>query len=114
MINKKRNIIICILVTAVIIGVVVLLILNSNKNEFIGTWESEGGTIYTFNKNGNGNMKTSVSNYDFTYIIKEDVISIDFKDKKAVDTDYKYYFNKNKCTLISDKGTFTFTKKDES
>ena len=56
-------------------------------------------------------MKTTLSKYKFTYKIKKNIISLDFEEKKATDTDYEYSCKKNKCKMKSDRGTFTFTKK---
>ena len=105
---KKKIILVVIII--VITTSILLLIKNNSKNKFIGTWKSEGGTIYTFKKNNKGSMKTSLSEYKFTYKIKKNIISIDFENKNAIDTDYEYSFKKGKCTMKSDRGTFVFTK----
>jgi len=55
-------------------------------------------------------MKTSLSDYKFIYKIKNNIISIDFDNKKAIDTDYKFSCKKDKCEMISDRGTFIFNK----
>lgn len=107
----KKVKVILIIVSLLIISLPLIYKYGKSKNELLGTWVSDGGTIYKFNKANTGYMKTSLSKYDFTYKIKDNVISIDFKEEKAIDTDYEYNCKKDKCTLKSDRGTFTFTKK---
>ena len=91
-----------------------IMITNSFKNSFVGTWVSEGGTIYDFHKDHSGSMKTSLSEYKFTYLVREQFISIDFEDEKNNDSDFEYSFDKNKLILKSEKGLFSFTKKMDS
>ena len=55
-------------------------------------------------------MKTSLSKYKFTYKIIKNIISIDFEDKKAIDTDYEFSCKKDKCEMKSDRGKFIFNK----
>lgn len=106
---KKRNVL---LILAIIIVIVFFIFkINSSKNIIIGTWKSDGGTIYEFKKNNHGVMKTFLSQYKFKYKIKDNILSIDFEDEKAIDTDYEYSCEKKKCIFKSDRGTFTFTKK---
>ena len=100
-------------IVCIFIVITIIVVLKSNNNNpFLGTWLSEGGTIYEFNKNGKGMMKTTLSEYNFSYKISKKVLSIDFEDEKAIDTDYNFICSENsKCTLTSDRGTFTFNKK---
>lgn len=108
--NKKMLLIGIIII--VIIAVLIFLVfkLKNSKNIFLGTWQSEGGTIYEFKKNKEGVMKTSLSEYKFIYKIENNIISIDFDDKKAIDTDYEFSCKKDKCEMKSDRGTFIFNK----
>ena len=108
--KQKKTILIIIIIIIISISLFLILNYNHSKNKFIGTWKSEGGTIYEFNKNNKGVMKTSLSEYIFTYKIKENVISMVFENKRATDTDYTYSCKKNKCVMKSDRGTFVFTK----
>ena len=99
------------IITLIIICLIFLVIKHKLfENKFVGTWTSEGGTIYEFKNKSEGIMKTSISEYEFTYKIKDSILSIDFKEKKAIDTDYEYSCKKNKCTFKSDRGTFIFKK----
>ena len=111
--KTKKKILIIVIIIVIIACLLLLLsiIFKHDKNKFLGTWVSNGGTIYEFKEKNKGVMKTSLSEYKFTYKIKDNVISIDFKKEKAIDTDYEYTFQKNKLIMKSDKGTFTFNKK---
>jgi len=111
--NKKKLIISIILIVIIIISLLLIFKLKSKKNPFLGSWVSEGGTIYEFKENNEGVMTVPLSDYKFTYEIKDNILEVDFENDKATDTNYKYSFekNKNKCVLTSDRGIFVFTKK---
>ena len=108
---KKEVVIGLIIVSSITLLISLIMINKNSKNTFIGSWISEGGIIYEFKRNNSGIMKTSLSEYKFTYKISDKMLSIDFEDEKNIDTDYEYFFKKNKCIMKSDKGLFTFTKK---
>lgn len=108
---KKEVVIGLIIVSSITLLISLIMINKNSKNTFIGSWISEGGIIYEFKRNNSGIMKTSLSEYKFTYKISDKMLSIDFEDEKNIDTDYEYFFKKNKCIMKSDKGSFTFTKK---
>ena len=108
--NKKILLIGIILIVIIVVSIFLIFKLKNSKNIFLGTWKSEGGTIYEFKKNKEGVMKTSLSKYKFTYKIIKNTISIDFEDKKAIDTDYEFSCKKDKCEMKSDRGKFIFNK----
>ncbi len=108
---KKEVVIGLIIVSSITLLISLIMINKNSKNTFIGSWISEGGIIYEFKRNNSGIMKTSLSEYKFTYKISDKMLSIDFEDEKNIDTDYEYFLKKNKCIMKSDKGSFTFTKK---
>lgn len=108
---KKELAIGLIIVSVIILLISSIMLIKIFNNPFIGTWISEGGTIYKFKINNSGIMKTSLSEYKFTYKVSDKIISIDFEDEKNIDTNYEYSFKKNKCIMKSDRGSFTFTKK---
>ena len=107
----KKKLIILLITIVLIIALLCIVFYKLHKNKFIGTWITEGGTIYEFKNAKTGTMKTALSSYNFTYTIKNDTILIDFEDKKLTDTNYKFSFKKNKCTMTSNRGNFIFTKK---
>ncbi len=108
---KKEFIIVLIIASVIALSISLIMIINSSKDKLIGTWISEGGTIYEFKKDNEGVMKTSLSEYKFTYKRDDKTISIDFEDEKNIDTDYEYSFKGSKLIMKSDRGLFTFTKK---
>ena len=110
-IKKKPIIVMIVIIIIVIVTLLLILLFNNSRNELIGTWVTEGGIIYEFKEKHEGVMKTSLSDYKFTYKIKDNIISIDFVEKKAYDSDYEYSFENSKLILKGNRGTFTFIKK---
>ena len=94
----------------IIIIITSLILIFKNRNKFIGTWITEGNTIYVF-KTKTGIMKTQMGDYSFKYRIKDNTITIDFIDDKAIDTTYKYTLKDDKIIMESERTKFTFTKK---
>ena len=112
--RKLKLIMIIAIIIIIIVFVIAIFLIFKNinqKNIFLGTWESGGGTIYEFKENNEGIMKTSLSEYKFTYKIKDNILSIDFEIERAIDTDYEFTCEENKCNMKSNQGTFVFTKK---
>ena len=99
-----------IIVIIVIIILLIVIITHKSNNKFVGSWISEGKTIYEFTTDKEGFMKTPISKYKFKYEIKDNIISIDFIEKDLIDTDYEYTFKDDKLIMKSDRGLFTFTK----
>ena len=109
--HKKRKLNIKRVITIIVIVILLIIfITHKSKNKFVGSWISEGKTIYEFTTNKEGFMKTPISKYKFKYEIKDNIISIDFIEKDLIDTDYEYTFKDDKLIMKSDRGTFTFTK----
>lgn len=111
--QKKKKAPILLIFIIVVFAVLLFFFfkLRSSKNSFVGTWQSEGGTIYEFKDNNEGIVKTTSAEHNFKYEIKENVISIDFEEERATDTDYKFSCDKKRCEMTSDRGTFIFNKK---
>lgn len=110
--HKKKILLFGIIGIILIVVVLLFCFLSKDANsKFLGTWVSEGGTIYEFREKNEGVMKTFLSEYKYTYKVKGNILSIDFEEEKAVDTDYEYSCQKNKCSFKSDRGTFVFTKR---
>lgn len=113
---KKKNIIIslCFVIFLVILFLSVhfILINKSKDSKIIGTWTTDGNTIYEFKKGGIGTLILPLSKYKFAYEIEEDKISIDFENNELIDSEYTFSFDNNRLILKGSRGTFTFTKKD--
>ena len=110
----KKKIIIMSMLIVIALAILVTLILglkHSPKGKLIGTWTTDGVTIYEFNRNNTGKLIVSVGEFSFTYKIKDNTLEIDFENEKSTDSKYTYQFDNNKLILDGDNGTFTFTRK---
>ena len=109
--KKKVKLIIAIIVL-IIIGIILYLTLNKPyKSKIIGSWTTDGITIYKFNKDNTGSLIVSLKEYNFKYKIDNKNIEIDFDNENSIDSKYTYYFEDNKLILNGDNGNFTFIKK---
>ena len=111
--KNKKILILAILVAIVLLVLLVVLLFGNKKpeKELLGSWSTEGGTIYEFQKKGQGVMIVPLKDYKFTYKIKDDKLYIDYEDEKANDAEYEYTIEKNKLTIKGERGTFKLTKK---
>ena len=110
---KKKIIIMIILIVISLVTLIALIfgLKKSPKGNLIGTWTTDGVTIYEFNKNNTGKLIVSVGEYAFSYKIKDDTLEIDFENEKSTDSKYTYSFDNEKLILEGDNGTFTFVRK---
>ena len=69
---------------------------ENEKDLLAGTWSPDLVTFYTFDGEGSGSMQTSLSNYAFTYELKEQAVVIDYEDEKVSDAAYSF--------VVSDEG----------
>ena len=104
--RKKRIFIILIELLFIIVGLFVLFKFIFSKktndnlnNELIGLWDVDGNTKYQFDSKGNGKIIVPMSEYEFTYEIKDNVISIDFKNETSIDTKYEFELSENNLEL---------------
>ena len=110
-----RNVVILICIIITIILIVIVAIPKATnvkiKNKIIGTWTTDGNTIYEFKKNNTGILILPLTKYTFTYKIKDNTLYIDFENENSTDSEYTYKIENNKLILDGTKGIFTFTKK---
>ena len=110
---KIKNIIIIFIV--IIILIIALLIFKKiTKNPLIGTWTTDGITVYQFKNKNTGSLIVPLSEYKFTYKIDGNKLYIDFENEKSNDSDYEYSFKDNKLILKGinkTSGTYVFKKK---
>ena len=108
--NKK-------IILAIILIVLVIILINGcfkrNKNPIIGTWTTEKGTTYQFNKDHTGKLILTIGEYDYKYEIKDGEITIDFVSDTSIDTKFTYKFDKKQLILENSNGTFTFSRKNK-
>lgn len=103
--KKKRKYLL--LIPIVIIGIILLMTIGKEEdNPFIGIWISEGGTIYEFKKRNKGIVTVPLAKYKFKYKIKDNILTIDYEDEKAIDMDYEYAFTRDKLIIKSENGKY--------
>ena len=110
--KKKMLIFMIIIVLIVILGIIFFPKIRSNP--LIGTWTTDGITIYRFDKNNKGALIVPLSEYEFTYKIEDNKLFIDFKNEKSKDSDYEYSIENDKLILKGinkTTGSYTFTRK---
>jgi len=109
---KKNALIAVIIVIVLIIGLFLFFKLG-NKKTLIGTWTTDGVTVYKFEKNNKGALIVPLSTYDFTYKVDGNKLYIDFKNEKSTDSSYEYSFDGNNLVLKGIEkttGTYTFRR----
>lgn len=115
--KKKRSTLIISVITIILILVIGTLIFIYNKNEkatnyngnsLIGTFLYEKNkTKYIFNENGTGSMDSGDYHFEYEYNINENILEIDFADKKVNDVKYLFELNNGILKLISQEGTIS-------
>lgn len=114
---EKSNIgkrIVIFIVFALIIALAVAVVMNMRKDKLFGSWTTDGVTTYKFDGKGKGSLLTSISRYEFNYIIKKNKLYIDFLSDKATDVNYEFSIDEDKLQIKGideTKGSYTMTKK---
>lgn len=86
---------------------------NKLKNELLGSWTTDGYTVYEFYKEGKGALKIQNADYIFLYSINENTLFIDFENEKSIDSNFEFSFEDGKLILRGingTSGTYAFTK----
>lgn len=109
---KKRKIKIVVSVTIILISIILVLLIifisKENKQEktaLIGTWTTDGITIYEFKSDGTGSLKVPSSEYEFEYKTEDNRLYINFENKDIKSSYYNYLFENDTLVLYSDNGT---------
>lgn len=111
---KKKYLIILILIFAIlVIFATIKIITRPRSPKIVGSWTTDGITVYTFNKDNTGLLSVSLTDYEFTYKIEENKLYIDFENERSVDSTYEFNLDGDKLTLKGERGTFLFTKKEK-
>lgn len=125
MINKNKKILIAATIILVVISVIVVLfVVNYNRNgtskesrmssednslsetnPLFGTWEYSDGTKYEFDEDMTGGMYVGYYKYEYIYKITDDVIAIDFANEEVHDAEYSYEIIDGKLKLVGGEGT---------
>ena len=96
--QKKWIIMIVAIIVLICISIIILFTINRN-DELTGLWDVDGNTKYEFNGKGNGKIIVPNSEYEFTYTIKNNIVSIDFKNETSTDTKYSFKVSKDSLEL---------------
>ena len=95
---KKVIIAISIIIAVIVIGLIIFL--SSNKaDELKGLWEYDNNTKYEFDGKGKGKIIVPMENIEFTYTIKDNIVSVDFKNKESRDSEYEFKIKKDTLQL---------------
>lgn len=88
---------------ALLIGIV-LGVRSCTKPTLKGRWDLDGTTGYEFKKGGKGALVLVTKEYEFTYEVEDDKLSIDFIDEMALDAQYTFEINGRMLFLTGGPG----------
>lgn len=88
---------------AILIGII-LCVRSCSKPTIIGRWDMDGTTVYRFEKDGTGALVLPTKEYEFTYVIEDNVLRIDFVDEAALDANYTFEVQKSVLFLTGGPG----------
>ena len=113
--KTKKSVKILLLIVLVIIVIAICCKFSfrgkeSVKDTLIGKWTTDGNTVYQFDEDNTGALIVPLSNYEFSYKINGDKLSIDFKNEKSEDSTYTYSLKDGKLILKGKNGTFKFKR----
>lgn len=105
--RQKRKFILTVVIVILLVTLLGLLFssIKSNLAVIKGTWIYDSYTSYEFDGEGNGCMCLEEIRYNYTYKIKGDILSIDFKDDSLRDCSYTFQIDGSKLTLVGGEGT---------
>lgn len=104
--KKIRAGIITLLVLAIlIVGIVLICKSCSNDNSIEGIWIYDESTHYCFNEDGTGCMGIGDEDYEYTYTVKGNTVSIDFAQSFLHDCKYTFMIKGDTLTLVGGEGT---------
>ena len=89
----------------IIIGIVVLINNINKPKQIIGKWKLDDVTQYRFDKDKTGKLILPSTEYEFTYKIDSNRLSINFKNDSIKDSNYKYEVKDNTLNLSGTDGT---------
>lgn len=91
---------------AILIGVALLIGLRgcSAKSSIEGRWDLDGTTVYEFYDDGKGALVLLTMTFDFDYTIQENMVYIDFKDDRALDSRYEFVIEGDMMMLTGGPG----------
>ena len=103
-------------VALLIISIVLLIHSCVSRNPLVGRWSLDQMTSYVFYEGGTGALEVPRGRYTFTYTIEDELLTIDFHDDKAEDSEYVFEKDGDTLTLVGGnhaaKGTYVLHLKD--
>lgn len=113
--NKPKIILISLIIIVIlaIIGIIVLVNIFNNGNKSVvesnktlnGIYVYNESVKYEFDGKSKGNMYDGDSKYEYTYVIDDKKLSIDFKDEMMYDATYEFTLENDTLVLIGREGT---------
>lgn len=101
--HRRRLAGIGLLAALLILAVVMVIVLTGDP--LIGRWNMDEVTSYEFSRNGKGTLILPSAQYDFTYTIDDNVLSIDFDYDGAKDAQYTFTVDGDVLTLDGGNST---------
>lgn len=74
---------------------------NKKSDILAGNWELDNNTKYYFDGKGRGILTASASEYEFSYIIEDNNLLLDFVSSSAIDSAYEFNIENDNLKLIS-------------
>ncbi len=104
--KKIRTGIIALLILAImVVGIVLICKSCSADNSIEGIWIYDESTHYCFNEDGTGCMGVGNDDYEYTYTVKGNTVSINFVQDFLHDCKYIFKVKGDTLTLIGGEGT---------
>ena len=115
--DTRRKIAVWIAILAVILIILVAGVffmvrgLRQSSPSIKGTWSYDEVTIYTFDDEGHGSLVLPLGNYEFSYVLEDDVLQLDFVDESIIDRRYNYSIAEDELILTDGDGViYKFTR----
>lgn len=90
---------------AIIMAIVLIAVFGNSGSDILkGTWDLDGVTVYRFDGKGAGSLDLPSDSYAFTYKIKDNTLTIDFKSEAARDKTYTFTTDESRLTLTDTEG----------
>ena len=90
---------------AIILAIVLIAVFgNSGRVILKGTWDLDGVTVYRFDGKGTGSLDLPSDSYAFTYKIKDNTLTINFKSEAAQDKTYTFTTDEKNLKLTDTEG----------